>query len=83
MLAGPTRSEGVEAFLQEMAKAQGSDTATLEKEFFRSIRPSSLLKRFETPLEVAHLVVYVSSPLASATNGAALRVEGGVVRSIV
>jgi len=83
VLAGPTRSEGVEGFLQEMAKAQGSDTATLEKEFFRSIRPSSLLKRFETPLEVAHLVVYVSSPLASATNGAALRVEGGVVRSIV
>src|SRR3989442_916660 len=83
VLAGPTRSEGVEGFLQEMAKAQGSDTATLEKEFFRSVRPSSLLKRFATPLEVAHLVVYVSSPLASATNGAALRVEGGVVRSIV
>src|SRR6267143_4866249 len=63
VLAGPTRSEGVEGFLQEMAKAQGSDTATLEKEFFRSVRPSSLLKRFATPLEVAHLVVYVSSPL--------------------
>jgi NAD(P)-dependent dehydrogenase (short-subunit alcohol dehydrogenase family) len=83
VLAGPTRSEGVEGFLQEMAKAQGSSTADLEKEFFRSVRPSSLLKRFATPEEVASMVVYVCSPVASATNGAALRVEGGVVRSIV
>src|SRR5438876_10528744 len=83
VLAGPTRSEGVEGFLQEIAKAQGSDTATLEKEFFRSVRPSSLLKRFAAPKEVAPMVVYVCSPLASATNGAALRVEGGVIRSIV
>jgi NAD(P)-dependent dehydrogenase (short-subunit alcohol dehydrogenase family) len=83
VLAGPTRSEGVEGFLQEMAKVQGSDSASLEKEFFRSARPSSLLKRFAMPAEVAPLVVFVCSPLASATNGAALRVEGGVVRSIV
>jgi NAD(P)-dependent dehydrogenase (short-subunit alcohol dehydrogenase family) len=83
VLAGPTRSEGVEVFLQDMAKARGSGIATLENEFFRSVRPSSLLKRFATPEEVASMVVYVCSPLASATNGAALRVEGGVVRSIV
>jgi NAD(P)-dependent dehydrogenase (short-subunit alcohol dehydrogenase family) len=55
----------------------------VEKEFFRSTRPSSLLKRFATPEEVAALVVLVCSPLAAATNGAALRVDGGVVRSIV
>jgi NAD(P)-dependent dehydrogenase (short-subunit alcohol dehydrogenase family) len=83
VLAGPTRSEGVDGFLQEMARSQGSSTAALEKEFFRSVRPSSLLKRFATPQEVASMVVYVCSPVASATNGAALRVEGGVVRSIV
>lgn len=83
VLAGPTRSEGVEGFLQEMARTRGSDKASIEKEFFRSVRPSSLLKRFATPQEVAPMVVYVCSPLASATNGAALRVEGGVLRSIV
>ncbi len=83
VLAGPTRSEGVEVFLGEIAKVQGSDTVTVEKEFFRSIRPSSLLNRFATPEEIAPMVVYVCSPLASATNGAALRVEGGVVQSIV
>jgi NAD(P)-dependent dehydrogenase (short-subunit alcohol dehydrogenase family) len=82
VLAGPTRSEGVEVFLGDIAKVQGSDTATVEKEFFRSVRPSSLLKRFAAPQEVASMVVYVCSPLASATNGAALRVEGGVVQSI-
>ncbi len=82
VLAGPTRSEGVENFLQEMAKAQGRSTAVVEQDFFRSARPSSLLKRFATPREVANMVVYVCSPLASATNGAALRADGGVVRSI-
>src|SRR4051794_32560171 len=83
VLPGPTRSEGVERFVQDMAKGQGSDEASVEKEFFRSVRPSSLLKRFATPEEVAALIVYVCSPRASATNGAALRVDGGVVRSIV
>ena len=83
VLPGPTRSEGVEGFLGDMAKAQGKDTAGVEAEFFRTVRPSSLLKRFETPEEVAAMVVYVCSPRASATNGAALRVDGGVVRSIV
>ncbi len=83
VLPGPTRSEGVERFVQDMAKGQGGDERAVEKEFFRSVRPSSLLKRFETPEEVAAMVAYVCSPRASATNGAALRVDGGVVKSIV
>jgi NAD(P)-dependent dehydrogenase (short-subunit alcohol dehydrogenase family) len=83
VLPGPTRSEGVEQFVQDLAKHQGTDAATVEADFFRSARPSSLLKRFATPEEVAAMVGYVCSPRASATNGAALRVDGGVVRSIV
>ncbi len=83
VLPGPTRSEGVEVFVDSMAKAQGTDAATIEKEFFKSVRPSSLLKRFATSEEVANMVVYVCSALASATNGAALRVDGGTVRSIL
>jgi NAD(P)-dependent dehydrogenase (short-subunit alcohol dehydrogenase family) len=83
VLPGPTRSEGVEKFVQDLAKAKGTDEAGVEAEFFRSIRPSSLLKRFAMPEEVAAMVAYVCSPRASATNGAALRVDGGVVRSIV
>jgi len=83
VLPGPTRSEGVGQFVKDLAKGQGTDPATVEAEFFRTARPTSLLKRFETPEEVAAIVVYVCSPRASATNGAALRVDGGVVRSIV
>ena len=83
VLPGPTRSEGVEQFVADLAKTQGTDKVSVEKEFFRSVRPSSLLKRFATSEEVAAMVVYVCSPRASATNGAALRVDGGVVRSIV
>jgi NAD(P)-dependent dehydrogenase (short-subunit alcohol dehydrogenase family) len=83
VLPGPTRSEGVEQFVKDLSKQQATDEATFEKEFFRSVRPSSLLKRFATPEEVAAMVVYICSPRASATNGAALRVDGGVVRSIV
>jgi len=83
VLPGPTSSEGVETFVQDMAKAKGVDVSSVEAEFFQTVRPSSLLKRFATPEEVAAMVVYVCSPLASATNGAALRVDGGVVRSIV
>jgi NAD(P)-dependent dehydrogenase (short-subunit alcohol dehydrogenase family) len=83
VLPGPTRSEGVEGFVKNMAKEQGKSPAAVEKEFFQNIRPSSLLQRFATNEEVANLVAYVASPLSSATNGAALRVDGGVVRSIL
>ena len=83
VLPGPTRSEGVGTFVAQMAQARGVDEKTMEAEFFQHARPSSLLKRFAEPSEVASLVAYVCSPLASATNGAALRVDGGVVRSIV
>lgn len=83
VLPGPTRSEGVGDFVNKMAHDKGVSPAKIEEEFFKAVRPSSLLKRFATPGEVASLVAYVCSPLASATNGAALRVDGGVVRSIV
>jgi NAD(P)-dependent dehydrogenase (short-subunit alcohol dehydrogenase family) len=61
----------------------GTDPAAFEKEFFKSVRPSSLLKRFATTDEVANMIVYLSSPLASATNGAAIRADGGVIRAIL
>ena len=83
VLAGPTRSEGVETFVAEMARSKGVSEAEIEKEFFRSVRPSSLLQRFASVDEVAAMVAYIASPLSSASNGAALRAEGGVVRSIL
>jgi NAD(P)-dependent dehydrogenase (short-subunit alcohol dehydrogenase family) len=83
VLPGPTRSEGVEGFVKNMAKQQGKSSDAVEKEFFQTTRPSSLLQRFATVEEVANLVAYVASPLSSATNGAALRVDGGVVKSIL
>jgi|SRR5919202_3360177 NAD(P)-dependent dehydrogenase (short-subunit alcohol dehydrogenase family) len=83
VLAGPTKSEGVESFVQGLATSQGVDPTQVEQEFFQNVRPSSLLKRFALPSEVAALVAFVASPLSSATNGAALRVDGGVVRSII
>jgi NAD(P)-dependent dehydrogenase (short-subunit alcohol dehydrogenase family) len=82
VLAGPTRSEGVEKFLIDMAKTRNVTPDEIEKEFFRTTRPTSLLQRFATTDEVAALVTFVASPLSSATNGAALRVEGGVISSI-
>jgi NAD(P)-dependent dehydrogenase (short-subunit alcohol dehydrogenase family) len=83
ILAGPTRSEGVEQFVADMAASKKTTPAEVEREFFRSVRPSSLLQRFAKPEEVAALVAFVASPLSAATNGAALRVEGGAVRSIL
>ena len=83
VLPRPTASEGVTDFVGKLAAQTDQTAAEFEKFFFEKVRPSSLLKRFETPDEVANLVVYICSPLASATNGAALRVDGGVVRSIV
>jgi NAD(P)-dependent dehydrogenase (short-subunit alcohol dehydrogenase family) len=83
VLPGPTASEGVSTFVTQMAQTRGVDFKTMEREFFDTARPSSLLQRFATPEEVAAMIVYVCSGAASATNGAALRVDGGVVRSIV
>jgi hypothetical protein len=83
VLPGPTASEGVEEFVGRLAADQKMDRASVEQEFFKNIRPSSLLKRLATPQEVAALVTFVASPLSAATNGAALRVDGGVVRSII
>ena len=81
VLPGPTRSEGVATFVGELAKQRGVSFEAMEREFFQSARPTSLLRRFITPEEVANLIAYVASPAASATNGAALRVDGGVVRA--
>jgi len=81
ILPGPTRSRGVEDFVGALAKADGKSFAQFEKEFFEKVRPTSLIKRFASPEEVASLVAYIASPLASATTGAALRVDGGVVKS--
>ena len=83
VLPGPTESEGVETFVEQMAAARKITREEIEKEFFRNVRPSSLLQRFATVEEVAAMVAFVASPLSSATNGAALRVDGGVVRAIV
>lgn len=83
VLPGPTRSEGVENFIKQAASERDVTAAQLEKEFFTSVRPSSLLKRFTTAEEVAAVVVFLSSPKSAATNGAALRADGGVVRAIV
>jgi NAD(P)-dependent dehydrogenase (short-subunit alcohol dehydrogenase family) len=83
VLPGPTESEGLTTFVSDLTRQEGVDRASFDEHFFKSVRPSSLLKRFATVEEVANMIVYVCSPLSSATNGAALRVDGGVVRSII
>ena len=83
ILPGPTRSRGVNDFVHALATSQGKSGAEFEKEFFEKVRPSSLIQRFATADEVAAMVTYIASPLASATTGAALRVDGGVVRAIL
>lgn len=83
ILPGPTASEGAGAFLHRLAESQGKDVVTAQREFFETARPTSLLQRFTTIDEVAAMIVFVCSTLSSATTGAALRVDGGVVRSIV
>lgn len=83
VLPGPTRSEGVEDFIQGFAENQKVTPEQVEKEFFEKTRPSSLIQRFAETSEVAALVAFIASPVSSAINGAALRVDGGVVRSIV
>jgi NAD(P)-dependent dehydrogenase (short-subunit alcohol dehydrogenase family) len=81
ILPGPTRSRGVGDFIEELSKKEGKSFDEFEKEFFEKIRPTSLIKRFALPEEVASLVTYIASPLSSATTGAPLRVDGGVVKS--
>ncbi|UHQ24420.1 SDR family oxidoreductase [Lysobacter sp. 5GHs7-4] len=81
VLAGPTRSEGVGVFVEQLAQQQGVSTADFEKQFFDTARPTSLLRRFAEPAEIARVVAFVASPAASVVNGAAIRAEGGLVLS--
>jgi NAD(P)-dependent dehydrogenase (short-subunit alcohol dehydrogenase family) len=82
VLPGPTMSEGVETFVKDLAKRNGQSVEEAASVFVKQFRPTSLLQRFATVEEIANMVVYVSSKEASATNGAALRVEGGIVQTI-
>jgi NAD(P)-dependent dehydrogenase (short-subunit alcohol dehydrogenase family) len=81
VLPGPTKSRGVGDFVESLAKSSGQSFDQFEQEFFKKVRPTSLIKRFATTEEVASMVAYIASPLASATTGTALRVDGGVVKS--
>jgi len=82
VLPGPTRSEGLSRYVKAAAEAQGVTPDAIEQQFLTQLRPTSLIKRFATTEEVANMVVYVCSEQASATSGAALRVDGGVVRFV-
>ncbi len=82
VLPGPTMSEGVEAFVKELARQNGQSLEEAASQFVKQFRPTSLLQRFASVEEIANMVVYVSSKEASATNGAALRAEGGIVQTI-
>jgi len=81
VLPGPTFSEGVGGFIEALAKQNNKTVEQMEAEFFKSIRPTSILQRFIEPDEIASVVTYVASPLSSAINGAALRADGGVIKS--
>jgi NAD(P)-dependent dehydrogenase (short-subunit alcohol dehydrogenase family) len=83
VLPGPTMSEGVEAFVKDLARQNGQSVEEAASQFVKQFRPTSLLQRFATPEEIANMVLYVSSKESSATNGAALRAEGGIVQTIV
>ena len=83
VLPGPTLSEGVGGFIDGLAKNSGKTAEQVEKDFFKDMRPTSILQRFTSPDEVANLVTYLASPLSSATNGAALRADGGVVKTAI
>ncbi|KAA9349157.1 SDR family NAD(P)-dependent oxidoreductase [Larkinella humicola] len=82
ILPGPTFSEGVGDFIGNMATMNQVSVEDMEKDFFKNARPTSIIQRFATTQEIANMVAYLSSPLASATNGAAIRVDGGVTKTI-
>jgi NAD(P)-dependent dehydrogenase (short-subunit alcohol dehydrogenase family) len=82
VLPGPTFSDGVERFIGELAEQKNSTNQEVEHQYFSETRPLSLLQRFISPEEVAATVVFTSSPLAAATNGAAVRVDGGIIKAI-
>lgn len=83
VLPGPTLSEGVGTFIQDLADNQSKTIAEVEDDFFKEMRPSSIIQRFVSPEEIANMVCYISSPLSAGTNGTALRVDGGVVKIIL
>lgn len=83
ILPGPTRSRGVGDFIKDLSNAGHTSVDEVERDFFKNVRPNSLLQRFASVEEVADTVAYFASPLASATNGAAIRVDGGVVKTIL
>ncbi len=83
VLPGPTLSEGVGGLIQDLANKQSKSIEQVEDDFFKEIRPTSIIQRFTSPQEIANMVCFISSPLSAGTNGAALRVDGGVVKSIM
>ena len=83
ILPGPTKSKGVGVFLEDLSKSSNKTIHEVEENFFKNMRPTSLLQRFASVDEIANTTVYYSSPLASATNGASIRVEGGLIKSIL
>ena len=83
ILPGPTKSKGVGVFVDDLARSQSKSVKDVEEDFFQHMRPTSLIQRFASVEEIADTITYYSSPLSSATNGAAIRVEGGLVRSIL
>jgi NAD(P)-dependent dehydrogenase (short-subunit alcohol dehydrogenase family) len=83
VLPGPTKSEGASEFIERMSRQENKSKEAAEKDFFQTARPTSILQRFTSTNEIANLIAYISSPLSSATNGAALKADGGVARYII
>ncbi len=83
VLPGPTLSEGVGGFIETLSKDQNKTVEEVEQEFFKTMRPTSIIQRFLTPDEIANAVVYLASPLAAATNGSVLRAEGGLLKGML